>query len=50
MVVWSLAVAVVVVVIVMVVMVAILLGANSWVSKGVEEGSDVVRRTIPQVS
>ena len=38
------------VLIVLLVMVGILLGANSWISQGVDRSSAIVRRTIPQVS
>ena len=49
-VVWSLAVAMVTALLVLLVMVGLLLGANSWITEGVNRGSTVVRRTIPQVS
>ena len=49
-VVWSLAGALIVALIVLLVMVGILLGANSWITRGVTQGGAIVERTIPQVS
>jgi hypothetical protein len=49
-VVWSLAGALIVALVVLLVMVGILLGANSWITRGVTQGGAIVERTIPQVS
>ncbi|CAI8002644.1 hypothetical protein GBAR_LOCUS3436 [Geodia barretti] len=48
-VVWSLAGALIVALIVLLVMVGILLGANSWITRGVTQGGAIVERTIPQL-